>query len=129
MNFQTSNAFTMIELIFVIVILGILSAVAIPKLYATRTDAKAVQEVYNLSVCIHDIGSTYNASGNETVDSAACDRMKCFTVDRGNVTDGSFVTANGGENDGDDFCNVAQSRAGSKGLVQTFDYGENNVVY
>lgn len=34
------QAFTMIELIFVIVILGILSAVAIPRLNATREDAK-----------------------------------------------------------------------------------------
>lgn len=34
------NAFTMIELVFVIVVLGILASVAIPKLAATRTDAK-----------------------------------------------------------------------------------------
>lgn len=37
----SKNAFTMIELIFVIVILGILATIAIPKLSATRTDAKA----------------------------------------------------------------------------------------
>ena len=33
------NAFTMIELVFVIVVIGILSAIAIPKLAATRDDA------------------------------------------------------------------------------------------
>jgi len=34
------EAFTMIELVFVIVVLGILAAVAIPKFAATRTDAE-----------------------------------------------------------------------------------------
>lgn len=34
------NAFTMIELIFVIVVLGILAAIAIPKFVATRDDAQ-----------------------------------------------------------------------------------------
>ncbi len=37
---KSKNAFTMIELVFVIVILGILAAVAVPKLAATRTDAQ-----------------------------------------------------------------------------------------
>ena len=34
------NAFTMIELVFVIVVLGILAAVAVPKFGASRTDAE-----------------------------------------------------------------------------------------
>ena len=40
--------FTMIELIFVIVILGILAAVAIPKLAATRTDAQISKIASNI---------------------------------------------------------------------------------
>jgi len=37
---QNKSAFTMIELVFVIVVLGILSAVAIPRFAATRGDAQ-----------------------------------------------------------------------------------------
>jgi len=37
--YKKRNAFTMLELTFVIVIIGILSAVAIPKMAATRDDA------------------------------------------------------------------------------------------
>ena len=37
---QSKKAFTMIELVFVIVILGILSAVAIPQFTATKKDAE-----------------------------------------------------------------------------------------
>ncbi|MEN4052597.1 MULTISPECIES: prepilin-type N-terminal cleavage/methylation domain-containing protein [Sulfurimonas] len=37
---HTKKAFTMIEMVFVIVILGILAAIAIPKFAATRTDAQ-----------------------------------------------------------------------------------------
>jgi general secretion pathway protein G len=36
---NSKNAFTMVELVFVIVILGILAAVAVPKMAATRDDA------------------------------------------------------------------------------------------
>ena len=39
MQTSSKKAFTMIELVFVIVIIGILSAVAIPKFAATRDDA------------------------------------------------------------------------------------------
>jgi len=37
---QKRFGFTMIELVFVIVVLGILAAVAVPRLAATRTDAE-----------------------------------------------------------------------------------------
>ena len=39
MQMASKKAFTMIELVFVIVVIGILSAIAIPKFAATRDDA------------------------------------------------------------------------------------------
>ncbi|MEA3419312.1 MAG: type II secretion system protein [Campylobacterota bacterium] len=43
------NAFTMIELVFVIVVIGILSAIAIPKFAATRDDALITRGLNTLS--------------------------------------------------------------------------------
>jgi general secretion pathway protein G len=57
------KGFTMIELIFVIVILGILAAVAIPKLAATRDDAKIAKGATELAMVVNDFGSYYTAQG------------------------------------------------------------------
>jgi len=53
------KAFTMIELIFVIVIIGILAAIAIPKLAATRSDAEGANIVACLATCINEAGNEY----------------------------------------------------------------------
>ena len=59
------KAFTIIELIFVIVIIGILIAVAIPKLNSTREDAKSVTIVTNLKHFLGDVASYYLANGED----------------------------------------------------------------
>jgi len=53
----------MIELIFVIVILGILAAVAIPKLAATRDDAKIAKGATEVASIVTDLGAYYTAQG------------------------------------------------------------------
>ncbi len=57
------KAFTMIELIFVIVILGILSSIAIPKLTTTRDDAEVVKAAEEIRTLISDLAMFYTASG------------------------------------------------------------------
>ena len=58
------KGFTMIELIFVIVILGILAAVAIPRLSATRDDAQVSKASTDLATAIQDIANYYTAKGS-----------------------------------------------------------------
>ena len=57
------KGFTMIELIFVIVILGILAAVAIPRLAATRDDAEISKTATNIQTLISDLGAYYTSQG------------------------------------------------------------------
>ena len=58
------KGFTMIELIFVIVILGILASVAIPRLAATREDAEISAAVANLRTLVSDVSAYYVAKGS-----------------------------------------------------------------
>ena len=58
------KGFTMIELIFVIVILGILASVAIPRLSGTREDAEISTAIGNLRTLLSDAASYYAVKGN-----------------------------------------------------------------
>ena len=127
--------FTMIELIFVIVILGILAAVAIPKLAATRSDAEASKMVSNLATCVGDAGSAYLKDGNFSTitnkadgvkwdvpsltdpKSVACeDAITCFDIN-GSKADGTVgVAAN---SDSSKKCVEAHTLATRNKLIRT----------
>ena len=66
------KAFTMIELIFVIVILGVLAAVSIPKLAITRNDARASVIATRLSNCIELASKGYLTDSSFDVNDSNC---------------------------------------------------------
>ena len=120
------KAFTMIELVFVIVILGILAAVAVPKLAATRDDAKVSKIAQNIATAAAEI-STYAMSKGATdenflVMSNAMQTMK----EHGNATIGTneaMILADGSN------CIKIEiiKSATNDDLVMTFETSTNDI--
>ena len=65
------KGFTMMELVFVIVILGILAVVAIPRLAATRDDAKLATVKTDIGVFLRAVPAWYQGQKDARIDQAA----------------------------------------------------------
>ena len=135
------EAFTVLELIFVIVILGILASIAIPTLNATRADAMKVTLLDNLRTCTFELATSYTASGVENLSSLSCEQaLKCFYIDRGTLlTDGNFIISshNNSQIDEDKFyCREAQRISDENNISKSlnlggklYSYGGENLYY
>ena len=84
------KGFTMIELIFVIVILGVLASVAIPRLAATRDDAEVAKAATNLTTAVSDITAYYTAKGNFK-NSASTSNVKFDSITNALNKDGKLL--------------------------------------
>lgn len=123
------RGFTMIELIFVIVIIAILALVAIPRLNATRDDAKVSKSISNLATCIRDAGSSYTASGKINLETPACKSVAsddCFKVTSATLTDGNITIKNGTISDG--WCVEARTLANKQDMNGTKSFGGAKIV-
>jgi prepilin-type N-terminal cleavage/methylation domain-containing protein len=87
---ELKNGFTMIEVIFVIVVLGILASVALPKLVANKNDASAAKIALELGDCIEMACGEYTKTGTFDINSSACTdvtaRNQCFVLSADNAT-------------------------------------------
>lgn len=123
------KAFTMVELIFVIVIIGILVAIAIPTLMATRDDAEIAKAVTNLAVCIENAGayttSKLSPTADDVLNISLCKKVNdsgifkvTFDVDTKilHISDGLSTVA---------WANIAHTRA--QHLYGDHVFGGNNI--
>ena len=91
------KAFTMIELILIIVVIGILAAIAIPRISATRDDAVLVKTMAEIRTAIEEINAYYISQGKLALDTAN-NKVKFKEMTNAGVVDSSgnlgFFTKN-----------------------------------
>jgi len=119
------RAFTTLELIFGIVIIGILAVIAIPKLSAIRSDAQGVVIANALSVCIKEAGVEYMKTGSfhgktqeENATEACRKAMMCFSFAESD-SNGSLEVTN--RSSSLKKCIKAQDIAADNMLIGTID--------
>lgn len=112
------TAFTMVELIFVIIVIGIVASIGIPKIMAIRDDAKIVTELDGVANTMSSIVNIYNAhqrlDTNETIST-------CFRVYAHEVNGSMYLGVEDLNNSSiPSYCVTAAREADRNGLLGEF---------
>ncbi len=119
---NSRSGFTMIELIFVIVVIGILFSIALIRLMATRDDAKLSIDISNMAICLKDVGGQYIATATKLAkeDSDPCKRVVCYTFDF--TGDNFIVTTKPGNAP---YCSLIDTVGGH--LAQSYNFAGSSI--
>ena len=106
---SSHSGFTMIELIFVMVIIGTLAAVGIPKLALNRKDAVASVLATHLSNCLEMAVKGYYMKGSFDTNDSNCKEVSqthaCYSIDA-NDSDGTVKITD--KSDASNECKASQ---------------------
>jgi len=123
------EAFTMIELIFVIVIIGVLVGVAIPKLAATRTDALISVKAQNIMTGTNEIAAYAMSNGKTLPSITAMSAGFRSLVQAGEATDTGNYKIEIKEGNMDDCIIFEILYPGSNTETLSIDYGNGSVDF
>jgi len=114
---RSRSAFTMLELVFVVVIVGMLASIAVPKLQATRNDARVASELESIAVRLQTILTKYMATGTFKLSDTDYLTNTCYNFEDSYDDNGS-IYVDVLRNDSDDpVCEETVKRAKKNNLV------------
>jgi prepilin-type N-terminal cleavage/methylation domain-containing protein len=110
------KAFTLIELVFVIVIIGILMMIAIPSLSTTRDDAKVANCVERITIFMRDVSTYYTSQGYYSLNMKDMSDIEVYEI--------TPITANGDKGEYYFVCDKKKSLMTASDASITFNFSK-----
>ena len=126
---KSREAFTLIEFIFVIIIIALLAGIAIPKFAATRMDAKLSTKAQNIMTAANEIASYAVAKGYTEANLSKMSSSIANMVKRGEAVDTGAYRAKIKVEDINDCILIKIDNHGSNTETLVIDYGSSTNHY